>query len=244
MSGILWKKLECETMKVIFWTDNKTVRLYQQRLQKVPCICWWSCSRNTQTNITLQVALCGKEIQPCRHCFPRSWRPKADRQSTLLVWFWFPLECIWQLEFSPWYPISPNWWHRSKEGLCVGYSDPRAQNNLCVARLTYLTPFSWWRRHTLSWWPTIQNSLQCETSCHSTEHRACDESYPLSLSLLSQTSGSWHHSEWDPIIIGGSSVVSSDISRCVSCRKLRGSPQGQKMALSLLCPSISVAWNT
>lgn len=31
-------------------------------------------------------------------------------------------------------------------------------------------------------------------------------------------------------IIGGSSVVSNHISKCVSCRKLRGSPQTQKMA--------------
>lgn len=31
-------------------------------------------------------------------------------------------------------------------------------------------------------------------------------------------------------IVGGSSVVSNHISRCVSCRKLRGSPQEQKMA--------------
>ena len=31
-------------------------------------------------------------------------------------------------------------------------------------------------------------------------------------------------------IVGGSSVVSNHISKCVSCRKLRGSPQEQKMA--------------
>ena len=31
-------------------------------------------------------------------------------------------------------------------------------------------------------------------------------------------------------IVGGSSVASNHISKCVSCRKLRGSPQKQKMA--------------